>query len=116
MLAQFATFAVFRAEAGLPEGTLLTLRLLPISVPTLARLRLGFRLPSPARDLAPWLRQGGIFAGEFMSRIAPLTLTALAAGLARCGAHCTTSAYTLHCVHITLHAHFKCSCSTCMCM
>ncbi len=55
VLTQYVAFASSRAAAGLPEGAAVRLRLLPIS--------------------------GGIFAGEYQARIAPLTLAALAAGL-----------------------------------
>ena len=56
VLARFARFAASKAEAGLaPKGTPVRLRLLPIS--------------------------GGIFAGEYQERIAPLTLAALQAGI-----------------------------------
>ena len=57
VLSQYISFATSRAEAGLPEGAAVRLRLLPIS--------------------------GGIFAGEYQKRIAPLTLAALAQGLDR---------------------------------
>ena len=56
VLSQFARFAVSKAAADpAPKGTPVRLRLLPIS--------------------------GGIFAGEYQQRIAPLTLAALQAGI-----------------------------------